>query len=380
MASSGFSRPVARGRGRGTRSTNMSDLKIITQEHRTINNNEVGRSETTTLTFPKSMKGALIGKQGAKIKEMRDSSGATIDIEDGTEAGQCMVKIRGLQSERDKAKKLVEEVVSMSDAASKGQFDDVDEDLKIPRWGNVDYGKPVVEEEPTTEAFTPIDWEALNANREENERLMWAHLPDISKEFYTQHPDVTARSEEECEAYRRKMNNIEVKNFSEDDNSPIMKPITTFVEAFHEFPDVLATINKQGFKFPSPIQSQAWPYLLSGKDMIGIAQTGTGKTLAFLLPAMIHIDNQKLARGKRGGPNVLVLAPTRELAQQISMEVAKYEYKKIKSVCVYGGGSIQVNMYSLLIGCSIQYCHLIGSNILFSCISQSSVQYCLRIG
>ena len=114
-------------------------------------------------------------------------------------------------------------------------------------------------------------------------------------------------------------------NFTEDDKSPILKPITKFAEAFHQFPGILATIKEQGFKFPSPIQSQAWPYLLSGKDVIGIAQTGTGKTLAFLLPAMIHIDNQKLPRGKRGGPNVLVMAPTRELAQQISMEVKKYE-------------------------------------------------------
>ena len=186
-----------------------------------------------------------------------------------------------------------------------------------------------------------IDWDNLNANREENERMRWAHLPELFKQFYSEHPDVTQRSEEEAEAYRLKSNNIEVKNFKEDDKSPILKPITTFVEAFHKFPEVLATINKQGFQFPSPIQSQAWPYLLSGKDVIGIAQTGTGKTLAFLLPAMIHIDKQKLPRGKRGGPNVLVLAPTRELAQQISMEVDKYEYKGIKSVCVYGGGSIK---------------------------------------
>ena len=64
-------------------------------------------------------------------------------------------------------------------------------------------------------------------------------------------------------------------------------------------------------------------------------------TTAFLLPSFVHIDNQKLPRGKRGGPNVLVLAPTRELAQQISMEVNKYEYRGIKSVCVYGGGSIK---------------------------------------
>lgn len=49
---------------------------------------------------------------------------------------------------------------------------------------------------------------------------------------------------------------------------------------------------KQGFTTPSPIQCQSWPILLSGFDLIGIAQTGTGKTLAYLLPALIHIDSQ----------------------------------------------------------------------------------------
>ena len=189
-----------------------------------------------------------------------------------------------------------------------------------------------------------IDWDNLNLNREENERARWAHLPPMVKQFYSEHPDVTARSEEEVAEFRRRSNNIEVNNFQEDDDTAIMKPVTTFNEAFHEFPEVLATIKKQGFQFPSPIQSQAWPYLLAGKDLIGIAQTGTGKTLAFLLPAMIHIDGQQLARDKRGGPNVLVLAPTRELAQQISMEVAKYEYRGIKSVCVYGGASSKTQL------------------------------------
>ena len=139
-----------------------------------------------------------------------------------------------------------------------------------------------------------------------------------------------------------------------------MKPVKTFEEAFHTFPGVLTTIRRQGFSSPSPIQCQAWPYLMAGKDLIGVAQTGTGKTLAFLLPCMIHIDNQKLPRGKRGGPNVLIMAPTRELAIQIGMEVKliysffatncnklfifqvdKYEYKKIKSVVVYGGADVK---------------------------------------
>ena len=55
---------------------------------------------------------------------------------------------------------------------------------------------------------------------------------------------------------------------------------------------ILDEIYKQKFEKPSPIQLQMWPILLQGMDCIGIAQTGTGKTLAFLLPALIHIDNQ----------------------------------------------------------------------------------------
>lgn len=90
-------------------------------------------------------------------------------------------------------------------------------------------------------------------------------------------------------------------------------------------------ILKQGFTSPSPIQSQAWPVLLAGEDLIGIAQTGTGKTLAFLLPALIHIEYQPNPRAERGGPNVLVLSPTRELAIQIEKEVSKYSFRGIKS-------------------------------------------------
>ena len=74
------------------------------------------------------------------------------------------------------------------------------------------------------------------------------------------------------------------------------------------------------------------------------SQTGTGKTLAFLLPAFIHIKGQPVPLGQRGGPNVLVLAPTRELALQIAEEVKKYEYRGIKSVCVYGGGDRRQQM------------------------------------
>ena len=73
---------------------------------------------------------------------------------------------------------------------------------------------------------------------------------------------------------------------------------------------------------------------MSGRDMVGIAQTGSGKTLSFLLPAVVHINAQPhLQRGD--GPIILVIAPTRELAVQIQEECAS----SIRSVCVYGGAS-----------------------------------------
>jgi ATP-dependent RNA helicase DDX5/DBP2 len=79
-------------------------------------------------------------------------------------------------------------------------------------------------------------------------------------------------------------------------------------------------IVRQNYQEPTAIQAQGWPLALSGMDMVGIAQTGSGKTLGYLLPAIIHVNNQPyLERGD--GPIVLVLAPTRELAQQIQ-EVA----------------------------------------------------------
>ncbi|CAF4555686.1 unnamed protein product, partial [Rotaria magnacalcarata] len=63
-----------------------------------------------------------------------------------------------------------------------------------------------------------------------------------------------------------------------------------------------------GYIRPTPIQSQAWPILLSGQDLVGIAQTGSGKTLSFILPALIHSAGQTNARS--GDPLVLILAPT----------------------------------------------------------------------
>lgn len=170
--------------------------------------------------------------------------------------------------------------------------------------------------------------------QEKFQREKWAKLPAIVKNFYEELPEVANMSPAEVEEFRRTNNNITaMRTFEEEETSqkPIPNPVKTFYQAFHNYPEILDEIEKVGFTTPSPIQSQAWPILLSGEDLIGIAQTGTGKTLAFLLPALIHIDGQKVPREERIGPSVLIMAPTRELALQIDREVNKYSYRNIKA-------------------------------------------------
>lgn len=118
--------------------------------------------------------------------------------------------------------------------------------------------------------------------------------------------------------------------------SPAPRPIMNFFEA--NFPaEVMQSIQAAGFQHPSPIQSQGWPVALSGRDMIGIAETGSGKTLSFLLPGIVHIMEQPTLRAG-DGPIALVLAPTRELACQIKDECDKFTaVSKIRNTCLYGG-------------------------------------------
>ncbi|KAM7372341.1 hypothetical protein PAMP_009518 [Pampus punctatissimus] len=154
-------------------------------------------------------------------------------------------------------------------------------------------------------------------------------LPKFEKNFYSEHLEVQRMSQYDLEEYRRKKE-ITVRG------SGCPKPITNFHQA--QFPQyVMDVLMQQNFKEPTAIQAQGFPLALSGRDMVGIAQTGSGKTLSYLLPAIVHINHQPyLERGD--GPICLVLAPTRELAQQVQ-QVA-YDYGKssrIKSTCVYGG-------------------------------------------
>lgn len=99
-------------------------------------------------------------------------------------------------------------------------------------------------------------------------------------------------------------------------------------------PPLIKALEKSGYSQPTPIQSQAIPRALLGKDLIATAQTGTGKTAAFVLPALERLIQTPMA----GKARVLILTPTRELATQITDAIAKYSsFLRINTVSVLGG-------------------------------------------
>ena len=102
--------------------------------------------------------------------------------------------------------------------------------------------------------------------------------------------------------------------------------------------DIVRSLDEQGLTKPTPIQEKAIPLIMSGKDIIGISKTGSGKTAAFGIPIL-----EKVVPGK--GIQVLIMAPTRELACQISQELNKFgKYLRCSITTVYGGVAIQPQM------------------------------------
>ena len=111
---------------------------------------------------------------------------------------------------------------------------------------------------------------------------------------------------------------------------------------------VLRPLDEAGYTQPTPIQSEALPILLAGQDLIGVAETGTGKTLAFLLPIFQRLEpDQK-------DPQGLVICPTRELAQQVGAEAVRFGGELgIRTVVAYGGTSSGEQKRQLAAGCDL---------------------------
>jgi ATP-dependent RNA helicase RhlE len=119
--------------------------------------------------------------------------------------------------------------------------------------------------------------------------------------------------------------------------------------AFNLHQDIIAAIADKGYTVPTPIQTEAIPTIMTGRDLLGLAQTGTGKTAAFVLP-IIH----QLMTGPRRRIRALILAPTRELAAQIQENIAALSRQTgLRSMAIYGGVNITPQIQALTRGVEI---------------------------
>ncbi|MBI4370912.1 MAG: DEAD/DEAH box helicase [Elusimicrobia bacterium] len=120
-------------------------------------------------------------------------------------------------------------------------------------------------------------------------------------------------------------------------------------DAFGLHPQIVAGLKAQGYQTPTPIQKEAIAHVMAGKDVLGLAQTGTGKTAAFALPIL-----QRLMTGPRGVVRALVVAPTRELAEQIRVVFSELgKGAGLRAASVYGGVSMGPQVQALRGRCEI---------------------------
>ncbi|XP_057782226.1 DEAD-box ATP-dependent RNA helicase 24 isoform X2 [Salvia miltiorrhiza] len=191
---------------------------------------------------------------------------------------------------------------------------------------------PVVLDKKKIEPIPPLDHSLIDYEA-------------FNKDFYDEKPSISGMSEQDVAEYRMSLA-IRVSGFD------VPRPIKTFEECGFSA-ELMKAIAKQAYEKPTPIQCQALPIVLSGRDIIGIAKTGSGKTASFVLPMIVHtMDQPELA--KEEGPIGVICAPTRELAHQIYLEAKKFSKScGIRVAAVYGGMSKLDQFKELKAGCEI---------------------------
>ncbi|KAI4121537.1 MAG: hypothetical protein LQ338_006306 [Usnochroma carphineum] len=169
------------------------------------------------------------------------------------------------------------------------------------------------------------------------------------KSFYHEPSELAEMPEEDVANLRYELDGIKIRGI--DAPKPVLKWSQCGLGAVS-----LEVIQRLGYDRPTSIQSQAIPSIMSGRDVIGVAKTGSGKTIAFLLPMFRHIKDQR-PLDALDGPVGLVMTPTRELATQIHKECKPFlKALNLRAVCAYGGAPIKDQIADLKRGAEIIVC------------------------
>ncbi|KAI9732495.1 MAG: pre-mRNA processing RNA-helicase [Claussenomyces sp. TS43310] len=174
-------------------------------------------------------------------------------------------------------------------------------------------------------------------------------LEPFRKNFYTEPAELSEMTENELADLRLELDGIKVSG------KEVPKPVQKWSQCGLNV-QTLEVIKRLEYARPTAIQMQAIPAIMSGRDVIGVAKTGSGKTIAFLLPMFRHIRDQRPLEGS-DGPIGLIMTPTRELATQIHKECKPFlKSMNLRAVCAYGGAPIKDQIADLKRGAEMIVC------------------------
>ncbi|KAF9534173.1 P-loop containing nucleoside triphosphate hydrolase protein [Crepidotus variabilis] len=212
---------------------------------------------------------------------------------------------------------------------------------------------PVVDELDATD-LNPEDILALAAKKAKKKEFASVDHSRIKyepfrKEFYAPPPDIAHMTDAEADLLRLELDSIKIRGIE------CPRPVTKWSH-FGLPSSCLDVIKRLNYTTPSSIQAQAIPAIMSGRDVIGVAKTGSGKTIAFLLPLFRHIKDQRPLE-QMEGPMAVVMTPTRELAVQIHKDCKPFlKVLGLRAVCAYGGSPIKDQIAELKKGAEIIVC------------------------
>ncbi|KAH8885190.1 P-loop containing nucleoside triphosphate hydrolase protein [Thozetella sp. PMI_491] len=171
-------------------------------------------------------------------------------------------------------------------------------------------------------------------------------LNPIRKNFWVEPYELSQMTEEETADLRIELDGIKVSG------KDVPKPVQKWSHCGLTRP-ILDTIDSLAYEKPTPIQMQALPVIMSGRDVVGVAKTGSGKTMAFLIPMFRHVKDQDPVSGD-DGPVALIMTPTRELAVQIHRDCKPFlKALNLRAVAAYGGAPIKDQIAELKRGAEI---------------------------
>ncbi|KAH6940954.1 hypothetical protein HPB50_011060 [Hyalomma asiaticum] len=175
------------------------------------------------------------------------------------------------------------------------------------------------------------------------------HPEPFEKNIYREHPITASRPEAQVDDYRR-ANGVSIVR----GRGVVAKPILNFEEAVQSFPEYLvdSVRSERNGGSPTCLEAQCWPVLLSGRDFLGVVPAGSSKRYAYIFPAIAHALSLQRPRNTGRDPAVVVLAPTRELAQHIHGLMCDLEkFTALRSVCVHSGAPKLIQQGELARGC-----------------------------